>query len=132
MGSLSVGLSQQTCLWLDEGSLQTPGKKSRAGIGSVARTRYPAPSPSLGHGFLESQPASLYFLLLPCLTSGSPTKSRTSEMVGEVAMGIMTWPLPSVFRSKSWILEADPEDNVAETLTGTPEAGEPDMSRTRA
>ena len=47
-------------------------------------------------------------------------------------METMTWPLPSVFRSKFWFLEVDPENNLADTLTGMPEAGEPDMSRTRA
>ena len=47
-------------------------------------------------------------------------------------METMTWPLPSVFRSKSWFLEVDPENNLADTLTGMLEAGEPDMSRTRA
>lgn len=48
-------------------------------------------------------------------------------------MGMMTRPLPCVFCWKFSVSGADPgEDNVAETLTGMPDAGEPNMSLTRA
>lgn len=47
-------------------------------------------------------------------------------------MGRLTWPILLVFCSKSRTLEPEPEINVAETLTGTSEAVEPDISRTTA
>lgn len=62
----------------------------------------------------------------------STTKSRSSVMADGMGMWMLTWPIPLVFCSKLWTCESEPVTNVAETLTGTAEASEPDISRTRA
>lgn len=53
-------------------------------------------------------------------------------MVGGMWMEMLTWPILLVFCSRSRTFESEPDTNVAETLTGTSEASEPDISRTRA
>lgn len=53
-------------------------------------------------------------------------------VVGGMWMEMLTWPIPLVFCSKLATFESEPEKIVAETLTGTSEATEPDISRTTA
>ena len=104
---------------------------------AVAGCGEPADTWRGGRRTVGAQEPSLPFSLSPCSPAGqSPTTSCTSEVVWGTLMGMMTWPLPSVFCGGRCIAEAEaeaePVKKVAETLTGMLEAREPDTSRTRA
>lgn len=88
--------------------------------------------PSLLPAPLREQPCPLPVPDTPHFPPRSTTKSLSSVMVGGTWMEMLTWPIPLVFCSMSRTLESEPDTNVAETLTGTSEASEPDISRTRA
>lgn len=126
-GPFTVSLARAG--WTEPADTWTEGQGKP---GSMTRTQMRHSSPRLEQKHSENDPRALPSRTPDPRAQRSATKSCSSVVPGGTGMGRLTWPIPLVFCSKSRTLEPEPEDNVAETLTGTSEAVGPDISRTTA